>query len=486
MCIGERKDRQIKSILVIVTAICMALGGYTAGVGAETTLFEVEDALVKTVEKVSPAVVGIEAARMMRGGADKGGLAKDRTFRKFFGDEFFNKSTPRSDAKSKGFLRKGLSSGVIVSLDGYILTTSFVIKGAEKVTVKLSDKRSFQAKTIGVDTGSGIALLKIDATNLPVVEFGDSDKLKRGQLVLAIGNPYGLNRSVTLGVISGTGRSSVGLLDYEDFIQTDAAINPGNSGGPLVNTRGEVIGLNSAVATGGGSYQGIGFAIPMNAAKRVMEALMAEGTVHRALLGINIQDLNGAQAKSFGKDTAEGALVIQAVENSPAEKAGIKAGDIVVEFNGKTVRGAAHLKNLVGREKPGAEVPIVIFREGRNVTLKVQLGERQANVAPKEKLSVSGSEPEDLGLEVGQVGKSDAKRLKIKAGTGVTVKSVLPDGMASRIGVMTGDVILKVNDDTITGESSFKEAVARARRIGLIRLQVMRDGDLTFLAGVFQ
>jgi len=276
-------------------------------------------------EKVTPAVVNISASKKGASapmGEDLEPFFKNHPFREFFGDDFFKRFK-----KTPPHRQQGMGSGVIMSEDGTILTNAHVVKDADEILVNLSDKRSFKAKVIGADPESDIAVIKIDAKGLPVAKFGDSSKLRVGEIVLAVGNPFGLNRTVTSGIVSATGRTNVGIIDYEDFIQTDAAINPGNSGGPLVNIYGEVIGLNTAIATRSGGYQGIGFAIPGNSAKLIMEDLVKTGKVRRGLLGVNIQDMNEALAKSFGRSESTGALVSQVVPGSPAEKAGVKAGD---------------------------------------------------------------------------------------------------------------------------------------------------------------
>jgi len=378
---------------------------------------------------------------------------------------------------------EGMGSGVIVSADGHILTNSHVVKDFDKITVTLSDKRSFDAKVIGADQESDIAVIKIEATGLPVAKFGDSSKLKVGEIVMAVGNPFGFNRTVTSGIVSATGRSNVGIIGYEDFIQTDAAINPGNSGGPLVNINGEVIGLNTAIATRSGGYQGIGFAIPVNAAKSIMDDLVKDGKVRRGLLGVNIQDLDESLAKSFGAPGTSGALVSQVIPESPAEKAGIKAGDIILKFNGESVSGAANLKNLVGREKPGATAKLTIYRDKKTVDVVLTIEERTpkalASVAP----SAAKETSNELGVEIERVPAAMAEKMGLKEGEGVRIREITnPDGSGNKMGLRVGDVVLEVDGKSVSDVTAFNKAVAEAKTSGLIRLKIQRGSAKVFLA----
>ncbi|MDQ7783539.1 MAG: DegQ family serine endoprotease [Desulfomonilaceae bacterium] len=449
-------------------------------------LRELDNAFVAVAEKVTPAVVNISSTKKISPGASGGDMEdffKNHPFRDFFGDDFFKRF--KKGPGGQGYSQRGMGSGVIVGPNGTILTNAHVVKDADEIKVNLSDKRSFTAKVIGADPESDIAVIKIDAKDLPIATLGDSTKLRVGEIVLAVGNPFGLNRTVTSGIISAKGRTNMGIIDYEDFIQTDAAINPGNSGGPLVNINGEVIGINTAIATRTGGYQGIGFAIPVNSAKLIMEDLMEHGQVKRGLLGVNIQSLDEYQAKYYGRQDTDGALVSQVVPGSPAEKAGVKDGDIIIEFNGKSVDGAPELKNIVGRVKPGTESTLTIIRDKKPIKVTVKVGER----TPKSFAAIKPSEEADtsneLGIEVEPVPAGMAAKLGIKEGEGLRVKGVTGDGAGRNIGLREGDVILEVDGASVNNASEFTNAVAKAknRKDGIIQLKVQRGSAKLFLAG---
>jgi serine protease Do len=299
---------------------------------------------------------------------------------------------------------------------------------------------------------------------------------------MAMGSPFGLNRTVTSGIVSATGRTNVGIIDYEDFIQTDAAINPGNSGGPLVNISGEVIGINTAIATRSGGYQGIGFAIPSNSANLIMEDLLKDGKVRRGLLGVNIQDMNESLAKSFGRSDTKGALVAQVVEGSPAEKAGIKPEDIILKFNGQDVSGAAELKNLVGRVKPGATSKLNVWRNGKTMDFNIEIGERTAKALGAAAPQGTGETFEELGLEIERVPAAAAEKMGLKEGEGVLVKDVKGDGLGSKMGLRSGDIILEVDGKNIASPSDFSNGVKKARENKVIRLKIQRGTAKIFVA----
>lgn len=312
-------------------------------------------AMVEVVAAVKPSVVNISSTKTIRRRGMPSPFFNDPFFKRFFGDEF------RSFEMPKEYKQSGLGSGVIVDKDGYILTNNHVVKGADEIKVKLSDEREFKGKVIGVDPKTDLAVIKIDSNHLPVIKLGDSDKLQVGETVIAIGNPFGLSHTVTSGIVSATGRANVGIADYEDFIQTDAAINPGNSGGALVNVRGELVGINTAIFSTTGGYQGIGFAIPSNMTKVVMDSLIKKGKVIRGWLGVTIQPLTPDLAKQFNLKDKKGVLVADVVEDSPAEKTGIERGDVIVEFDGKKVDDVTDLRNMVANTLPNEEVPIKLI-----------------------------------------------------------------------------------------------------------------------------
>jgi len=471
-----------------LAALILVVAPLAQAQNATTALKELGDAFVQIADKVTPAVVNISSTKKVEAGPMSGpdmDMFKNHPFREFFGDEFFKrfKGGPGGPGPDKGFRQHGMGSGVVVSPDGTILTNSHVVKDADDIKVTLSDKRSYKAKVVGADPESDIAVIKIDGKDLPIAKFGDSDKLRVGDIVLAIGNPFGLNQTVTSGIVSAKGRTNVGIIDYEDFLQTDAAINPGNSGGPLVNIKGEVVGLNTAIASRSGGYQGIGFAIPANSAKLIMDSLVKEGKVRRGLLGVNIQDLDQTLAKSFGREDQSGALVSQVIEGSPAEKAGIKAGDIILKFNDAPISGASQLKNLVGRVAPGTKAKLSVYRDKKTMTVDVNIAERDPKKMAELKASPSeGETSNELGLEIEKLPAAMAERLGLKSGEGVRVREVEPAGLGAKMGLRPGDVILEIDGKPVSDTSSFSTAVQSAKKEGLVRLKVQRGKSQIFLA----
>ncbi len=332
-------------------------------------LGKLSDSLSEVAEQVKPAVVNISTTKTVTlRQSPFEDLFNDPFFRRFFGREF-------PFGHKRKYKSSSLGSGVIVTDDGYILTNNHVIKDADDIKVTLYDKRSFKGKVIGTDPKTDLAVIKIDAKGLPALKFGDSDKLRVGEVVLAIGNPFGLSHTITMGIVSAVGRSNVGIADYEDFIQTDAAINPGNSGGALVNIKGELVGINTAIFSTSGGYMGIGFAIPSSMAKAVMKSIIKYGKVIRGWLGVTIQDLTPEIAKHFDIKEKKGSLVTDVVKDSPADKAGFKRGDLIIEFDGKSVEDSTHLRNMVANTPPGKTVQVRIIREGQEKILTVTLGE---------------------------------------------------------------------------------------------------------------
>ncbi|MBN8246333.1 MAG: DegQ family serine endoprotease [Verrucomicrobia bacterium] len=339
---------------------------------------------------------------------------------------------------------QGLGSGVIVTADGYILTNNHVVEGAEEVKVALQDGREFDAKVVGLDPKTDVAVLKVDAGDLPALPVGDSEHLEVGDVVLAIGNPFGIGQTVTMGIVSATGRATMGL-DYEDFIQTDAAINPGNSGGALVDASGRLVGINTAILSRSGGNQGIGFAIPVSLARDVMESLVKDGRVTRGYFGVMIQDVNPALAKKFGLDEPRGALVGDVTPEGPAAEAGLESGDVVTTLNGKEIRDSRHLKLSVAKIHPGESATVKVLRGGKVKTLKVQVGE-----LPGEPAVAKATPAEDEGTLNG-VGVMDLdarsrKQFNVPSGVeGAIISEVAPDSAAAEAGLQAGDVILEIN-----------------------------------------
>ncbi len=408
-------------------------------------------------KRVKPSVVAIGVSQTVD--SSTGPLDADEFFRRFFGREL---DRPGGRRPQK-FQRQGLGSGVIVDPGGYILTNNHVVEDAEQITVRLADGREFVAEVVGTDPPTEIAVIRIKADHLPAAPLGDSRKVEVGDWVLAIGSPLGLDQTVTSGIISATGRRGVGITDYENFIQTDAAVNPGNSGGPLVNMRGEVIGINTAIASRYGGYMGIGFAVPMEMAQGVMNSLRQKGKVVRGWLGVGIQPLSKDMAESMKLKSDEGVLLSQVFEDGPAAKAGLQVGDVIVEFAGKPVTGPAELQAAVAWAEPGSKADMVVLRDGKRRTFKVAVANRtdQPEAVAKGKPGVP-SKIEDLGIEVSAVTPEAADRYGYKPGQGVLITEVDPNGAAARERLLPGMLILQVGGEKVSGVAEFRAALKKA------------------------
>lgn len=417
---------------------------------------------------VSPAVVYISTVRTLKGG-------QLPFYHPFFNDEFFRRFFGIPD-QEREYKQQGLGSGFIVSPDGYVLTNSHVVEKADQIKVTLGDKREFEAELIGTDPKSDVAVIKIEGDDLPVASLGDSSTIEVGDWAIAIGNPYGLSHTVTAGIISAKGRANVGIVDYEDFIQTDAAINPGNSGGPLVNINGQVIGINTAIFSRSGGYQGIGFAIPINMARSVMNSLISKGKVVRGWLGVMIQEVTPDIAKGFGLDEATGTLVGDVLEGGPAEKAGIKRGDVIITFDGKPIDGPNTLKNLAAQTAPGERVEVAVIRNGRQKTLTVTIGEQDAEMVAG---GVSASD--EYGFAVQELTPEVAEKLGYEDEQGVIISRVEPGSPAAAAGLRRGDLIQEVNRQEITSLSDFRKALSMSKKKESVLFLIRRDQN-TFYA----
>ena len=430
------------------------------------------------VKEVLPSVVNVSSSKVVhnhRESAEE--MPMDPFFRQFFGQDGNGRGQAPRDSREKA-----LGSGVIVSPEGYILTNNHVIDGATDVRVTLSDKREFQAHIVGADPKTDVAVLKIDAKNLSPITIGDSSKVQVGDVALAIGDPFGVGQTVTKGIISATGRGGLGIEDYEDFLQTDAPINPGNSGGALINDRGELVGINTAIIShGSGGSQGIGFAVPANLARQVMDQVLKNGHVTRAYLGIYPQDVTPAMAKAFGEKQSEGIVVGDVSPNSPASEAGIKTGDIILDVNGKPVTDSNQLRMSISMMQPGTELKLKTLRNGTERDATVKLAEMPTESAKADSNDEDGGSKALEGVEVTNLNASITHELNIPATTkGVVVTSIDPASKVADSGLQKGDVIQEVNHQPVTNVSEFQKAISKSGTDPL--LLVNREGRTLFIA----
>ena len=403
----------------------------------------------------------------------------DPFFRQFFGDDDgapfgSNGRAPRQQRE------QGVGSGVIVSPEGYILTNNHVVDGATDVRVTLSDKREFKARIVGTDPKTDLAVLKIDAGNLPAVVIGDSDKVQVGDYALAVGNPFGLGGTVTMGIVSATGRGNLGIEDYEDFIQTDAPINPGNSGGALVNDHGDLIGINTAILSHSEGNQGIGFAIPVAVARNVTDQILRNGKVTRAYLGVMSEEVTPALAKAFHENEPGGALVAEVTPGSPASHAGIEKGDIILSVNGKPISDSPQLRMTISLMQPGSPVSLKLLRDGAEREVSARLEEMPIETAKAEKEpdeSPTGME----GVSVEDVSARNARQLRLPPdAAGVVVTGVDPGSLAAVNGLKPGDVIVEVNRKPVRNTAEFEQALQHSTTETL--LLIKRHGSTLYLA----
>jgi serine protease Do len=443
--------RSLGVVLILACLSCSAMAAEDQGID---TLKKTSRAFAGIAKKVTPAVVAVKVEKTMAANSDMSNSPfDDEFFRRFFGPQFSPRSPqPRSEKK------EGQGSGFIISADGYILTNNHVVADVDKITVVLKDGRKLDAKVIGTDDKSEVALIKIEAKDLPVIELGDSDELEVGEWVIAIGNPFGLAETVTVGVVSAKGRQ-IGITDggYEDFIQTDAAINPGNSGGPLLNIDGKVIGINTAIISGSGGYMGVGLAIPINMAKLIKDQLMSNGKVERGYIGVtmNPEGLTTELAESFGLDKNVGVLVTEVEPESPADKAGLKQGDVILKMNDKEVRSNESLRNTISLMAPGTKIKLMVFRDGKEKEVTVEIGSLSKSKFGMEMSDIG----KKLGLAVVPINSDAARQMNVKSEQGVVVAEVTPGSAAEEVGIEPGMIILSVNRVYVNTVADFNKAL---------------------------
>lgn len=436
----------------------------------------------EVAKQVTPGVVNITTVmtEKVSDGMSAPDELRDR-MEEFFGKPFGPRGRGPVDPFEHRGPRRGQGSGVIISSDGYILTNNHVIAKAREVHVTLPDKREFRGKIVGTDPKTDLAVVKIDTQNLLAVSWGEASKLQVGEYVLAVGNPFGLNSTVTLGIVSAVGRGHMGITQYEDFIQTDAAINPGNSGGALVNTKGELVGINTAIFSQTGGYQGVGFAVSTTMAKPIYESLIKSGKVVRGYLGIGIQDLNHDLAQSFGMKDSKGALISDVKEDSPAEQAGLKQGDVIIVYQGTPVDDGVALQRLVTRTSAGDKVVLKVIRDGREHDMTVRVGEQpdETKIARTER---ADSDTALSGLAVEDLDQETAKELGLHAKRGVVVTRVAPDSGAEKAGLLPGDVIREINKQPIKSIKDFEKVSSDVKKGGHVLILVNRRGSSLFLS----
>jgi serine protease Do len=483
-------------IWVAITALATALimGGLTAPivhssseqasyVASDTrTQIVFEQGFSPVVKRSAPAVVNISSSRIVRTPEEGGQGLNDPFLRKFFGEDFMKRfRVPRERREHS------LGSGVIVNSSGYVVTNSHVIENATDIKVVLSDKREMAGQVVGIDPGTDIAVVKIPTDHLTVLPFADSSKVEVGDIALAIGNPFGLGRTVTMGIVSAMGRGGLGIEDYEDFIQTDASINPGNSGGALVNVRGELIGVNTAILSPSGGNLGIGFAVPSNMVRDVMSQIIRTGKVTRGYMGVSIQDITPDLATALKLNKTNGALVGDVDPDGPSAKAGLQSGDVIVEVNGKPVEDSRELRLMVSEMAPGSKINMRVLHSGQTHDVTLTLGElpvkESASAATRQKPQRQ-SEPSQprLGIAVMELTPDLAERLNLPKGTkGVVIADIEEGSAAAEAGLQVGDVIQEVNRKPVKTMSDF-QALMSARGSEPILLLVNHEGKTMFVA----
>ncbi|UCH79740.1 MAG: DegQ family serine endoprotease [Nitrospiraceae bacterium] len=444
----------------------------TASVRGSAFLDTLNASLSDVAEAVKPSVVNISTTKTISSKEHPfGNFLDDPFFRRFFGDRL------HPHGEKRQYKSSALGSGVIVTGDGYILTNNHVVQDVDEIKVVLHDKRELPGKIIGTDPKSDLAIIKVEAKDLPAITMGSSEKMKVGELVIAIGNPFSLGHTITMGIVSAVGRSNVGIAEYEDFIQTDAAINPGNSGGALVNIYGELIGINTAIFSTSGGYMGIGFAIPSDMVKTIMQSIIKHGKVVRGWLGVQIQNITDDLAKHFNIKEDRGALVTNILADTPAEKAGFQRGDVIVEYEGETVIDTTDLRNKVAATLPKTEVKIKVIREGKDKVITAMIGEQESDTK-----SLEGKFENVLsGVHVQELTSDLKKSLEIpEKASGVIVTSIEENSPASTL-LKNRDVIQEINRKSIKDLDAYKDVVAKIGSKDNVLLLVYRSGGYIYI-----
>jgi len=464
----------MQNIYKILTLIMI-----TGFFGVNTALTETSDDLEQMirgsktraalVQNVQKAVVHIKVEKIMRNpdGStfnNPRDLYNDEFFRRFFPElqPPNNQKPKKRENPNREFRQKGMGSGSIIDAKGYILTNHHVVGEADEILVVLYNGDESKAKLVGTDPESDIAVIKIEGNNLPVLPMGDSDKILVGEDVIAVGNPFGLIQTVTYGIVSAKGRSNVGINEYENFIQTDAAINPGNSGGPLVSLRGEIVGVNSAIFSQSGGYQGIGFAVPINMVRKIMRDLIDKGIVSRGWLGVGIQDVSHDLAKAFKLKNTKGSLITGVMENTPARKAGLRKGDVIIKINEKQIQNSNHLRNEIANAGAFADIEMELIRDGKPILLKLKLDERPnktGGIKSLSKLNKTIEMVEFLGMIVGDLTEEKAKQLGIKPDIGVVINKVKSGSPAAKTGLLKGMIIQEAERQVVSNLETFKKII---------------------------
>ncbi len=427
----------------------------------------------KAAKKAMPAVVSIQVIKRTKLPEMSG--FEEEFLRHFFGRGFPRGQGKRTPGRRHGGEQQGQGSGFIISDDGYILTNNHVVGGADEINVQMADGRSLKAKLVGADDKSDVAVIKVNESELPTLSIANSSDLEIGEWVMAVGNPFGLSATLTVGVVSATGRAGMGITDYEEFIQTDAAINPGNSGGPLLNINGEVVGINTAIYSRSGGYMGIGFAIPINMALKIKEQLIKYGEVRRGRIGAYIQELTPEVATQFGLDQAKGVLISDIVPDSPASRAKLEAGDVVIRLNEMDIHSAAMFRNRISLTTPNSSVKLTIIRKGREKQIKVKLDALDLETRQDSELESSKQAKHDeYGLEVQELTADLRAQLRLSKRKGILISQVKPNSVAEEAGLRAGQIILSVNQKRVRSVQSFKRVVQKSN--GALLLHIT-DGD---------